>query len=361
MLILLSTITVLMILCTLASLCKLTQWWIRVFDFPRLQFASVHIALLAAQLFLLDPKQIGTWLLLTGTAISLGYQLWWILPYTPLVRVKVRTSRQCKASHKLAIFTANVLTSNRNSRKLLGIIRSSNPDIIVTLESDQWWQSQLDELQDTYPHTLQCPLDNLYGMHVYSKLPLHEGQIDYLVEDDKPSMHARVELRCGRQVRMHFLHPAPPSPTENLQSLERDAELLVVGKSVANETAPVVITGDLNDVAWSKTSRLFKKTSGLLDPRIGRGLFNTFNAKHWYLRWPLDHFFHSGHFTVAKISRLPGFGSDHFPLYIELCLEDEEQSNQLNEDKDDRQRAREKLESAGVDESDVPSLDGSQQ
>lgn len=350
----LAALTSLLALVTFASRCRSTAWWIRVLDFPRLQFAIALALLLVAQLWLLDPSKPAVWVMLASTSVCLAYQLWWILPYTTLVKTKVRTCRQPSIERRLAVMTANVLTPNRNSDKLIELVRQHKPDILVALETDQWWLAQLEVLQEQFPHTLKCPLDNLYGMSVFSQLPLHDGQIEFLVEDDKPSMHASVELRCGRCVRVHFLHPAPPSPTENAESLERDAELLVVGKSVAKDEGPVLVTGDLNDVAWSATSLLFKKISGLFDPRVGRGLFNTFNAKHWFLRWPLDHVFLSGHFTVAELRRLPPFGSDHFPLYIELYLEDQRDDDDLSADGEERAEANEKIEDADTSEREVP-------
>ena len=59
----------------------------------------------------------------------------------------------------------------------------------------------------------------------------------------------------------------------------------------------------------------------MLDPRRGRGFFNTFHADHWCCRYPLDHIFHSAHFTVSRIERMPHIGSDHFPMLIDLRLE----------------------------------------
>src|SRR5690606_41479097 len=57
--------------------------------------------------------------------------------------------------------------------------------------------------------------------------------------------------------------------------------------------------------------------------RSGRGMFNSFHAGHFLLRWPLDHLFHSRHFTLGSLRRLPYFGSDHFPIFVELALEPE--------------------------------------
>ncbi|NND67450.1 MAG: endonuclease, partial [Halioglobus sp.] len=236
------------------------------------------------------------------------------------------------------------------------LVREHSPDILVTLESDQWWEGHLEVLTAAMPHANRCPLDNLYGMHVYSRLLLDDVEICYLVEDDIPSMHATVELRTGDRVRAHFLHPAPPSPTQNTESSERDAELVVVAQSIAGSDLPVIVTGDLNDVAWSATTRLFRKISGLLDPRVGRGVFNTFHVDYPFLRWPLDHLFHSRHFTVQDIRRLPSIGSDHFPLLARLTFTPLQGSEQegLAVRGEEEEWANEIVDAQDVSESVVP-------
>ena len=37
---------------------------------------------------------------------------------------------------------------------------------------------------------------------------------------------------------------------------------------------------------------------------IGRGFYPSFHAKHWFLRYPLDHCFHSKHFRLVSFRRL---------------------------------------------------------
>ena len=332
------------------------HWLVRSADFPRLQFASLALALWLVAAVALPFDSAWHWLVLANATVCLCWQLCWIFPYTPLWRKEVLASSTQEHTAQITILTCNVLTSNRNVEALLSLVARHEPDVLVTLESDQWWQDRLDALERTMPHSIKCPLDNLYGMHVYSRLPLDEPTIEFLVEDDVPSMHALLRMRNGASVRMHFLHPAPPSPTENEHSSERDAELLVVAKSVAGCADPVIVTGDLNDVAWSSTTRMFRKISGLLDPRVGRGMFNTFHAGIPLLRWPLDHVFHSAHFRLAKIDRLPSIGSDHFPLLARLSLQREsvDEQDSIAMDAAARDRADAIVREQGVAVRDVP-------
>ncbi len=41
---------------------------------------------------------------------------------------------------------------------------------------------------------------------------IRDEEIAYLVEDDIPSIHMALTLRTGDKVRLHFVHPPPPSP-----------------------------------------------------------------------------------------------------------------------------------------------------
>ena len=356
MLILSVIATVLVLIATLLPLSKQTHWIVRSMDFPRLQIAFIAAILIIIDFIFLDLTMNGVWLLISVAVFCLSWQLWWILPYTFLWSNEVKTSKTNDAKKQLSIITSNVLKTNHNSDALIDLVKEKCPDILVTLESDKWWEDKLKVLEIDMPYSVKCPLDNLYGMHVYSKLPFTDETISYLVESGIPSIHLSLELRTGDKIRMHFVHPAPPSPTENIESTERDAELITIARSIEKTTHPVIVTGDLNDVAWSKTTRLFRKISGLLDPRVGRGMFNTFHVDYFFLRWPLDHLFHSAHFTVKNIQRLPSIGSDHFALFTILTFEATEKKLQkgLTATEEEHIEAEIISDEKGVKQSSVP-------
>ena len=337
-----------MIAATALPLIRKDAWWIRIFDFPRLQITFLTAGTLVAFIFFGSP---AGWLetsFLAVLAAAMVYQGHMMYPYTPLARKQVEPSRAAGTESMLSLLFANVFMDNRNAGRLRSIISEADPDIILTVETDGWWKSALEPFEKTHPHTVLRPQDNTYGMTLYSRLELIDPEVKFLVQDDIPSIHARVKLRSGVEVELRCLHPRPPFPTEDEKSTERDAELLIVGKESKNLDRPIIVLGDLNDVAWSRTNYLFQDISGLLDPRIGRGFYHTFHAKVPLLRFPLDHFFHSNHFRLVDFRRLGYFGSDHFPVYIRLSYEPDAErvQEQLSASKSEKEEADEKIEKA---------------
>lgn len=335
-----------MVVATVLPLLRQDAWWVRIFDFPRLQITFILIATLAVYLVFKWDSSLTENLFLGALSSCLIYQGYMMYPYTPLARKQVQQATNISTDSSLSLLFANVLMDNRNVAKLREIISEIDPDIILTVETDEWWKEQLKGFERTHQHTVQQPQENTYGMLLYSRLELINPEVKFLVQDDVPSIHTRVKLLSGKEVEIRCLHPRPPFPTEDERSTERDAELLIVGKETKGLSNPVVVLGDLNDVAWSRTNYLFQDISGLLDPRVGRGFYHTFHAKYPFIRFPLDHFFHSNHFRLVDFRRLSYFGSDHFPVYIKLSYEPtaENQQEELQASESEQEEAEEKIE-----------------
>ncbi|UOO81317.1 endonuclease/exonuclease/phosphatase family protein [Uruburuella testudinis] len=338
------------IVATLLPLVNHDHWLFRVFDFPRLQIAAVSLLCVVLNYCF---QQNEYWLFTLFEVLNFAcfaYQLKEIAAYTRLSRPEVLQYRGEDNGNTISLLTSNVLTPNRRADLLLAQVRRLAPDVVLTLESDGWWEAQLAPLEHelAYRYTVKIPLDNLYGMHLYSRLPLRNAQVRHWVAEDIPSINAELQLRSGAWIRIYCLHPMPPSPTEADTATDRDAELLLVGREIEHHDHSVLVFGDLNDVAWSRTSRLFQKISGLLDPRKGRGLYNTFHAKYPFLRWPLDHIFHSNDFMMTDIKVLPSIGSDHFPIYgkFQFSPAAEALQEETEADADDQQEAEEKIAEA---------------
>lgn len=300
---------------------RFNSWWIRIGEFPRVQIAVLCGLVVFGLLLYFRSFAVADYAVLTLLALCAIYQVYCIVPYTPLYPEQVEQSDQSEPKNRVKILIANVFIENRETEKLVGVIRSVDPDVILLAEPDEFWVGRLTELEDDYRYTVKKPLSNAYGMALYSRFELENPEIQFLIEEDVPSIHTRVKLPSGRRFQLYGVHPKPPVPGESLESTERDAELIVVGKAARELKLPVVVAGDLNDVAWSRTTSLFQRISGLLDPRIGRGFYNSFHADHWLIRFPLDHVFHSSDFRLVRLQRLGDINSDHFPIFVELSLE----------------------------------------
>ena len=317
---------------TLLPLIPSDYWWIRMFDFPLIELAS--LTLLAILLFFIkfDIKNNKDYLFLFAMIFCFLYQFGKIMPYTPAYDKEMFDTNLVDTANDLKIFTANVLQDNENHIKLIDRIKTLNADIMLFTETDTIWQKAIRaQLPESYAYHVEVPLSNTYGMLLYSKLPLIDPTVHHLVDDSIPSIHTKFKMVSGKIVQLYAIHPTPPMPQENPKSTDRDAEMMMVAKMAKDSPLPVIVAGDFNDVAWSPTSKLFQRVSGLLDVRVGRGFYCTFNAKKFYLRWPLDHVFVSPEFRLRSMKTCESIDSDHFPFYVELSHEPDIKKEQLLE------------------------------
>lgn len=293
--------------------CK--HWTFRMFDFIRLQLLGLMSVLFLLGLFL-HPEATTVDLLTRGLlAASIFYQLAVILPYVPLWK-----KPKADATDSLTLLSVNVLQSNDDYRRMIRLVQEVQPDLLLTMETNQAWEDALAAIEPLFSYAYKVPKENEYGMHFYSKLQVIDCQEQYLVSTEYPSL--RVHLRDHRQREFIFwgIHPPPPSPTQEPTAEPKDTELTIVAKAARKTSLPVIVSGDFNNVCWSQSSKAFAQESRLKDARLGRGLYSTFPVRPKLLRFPLDLLFHSPTVEVCQLTTLSDVGSDHLPLLARLRI-----------------------------------------
>jgi len=322
---LLAILSSLALLLTLVSVLPSNKWWVQVVGFPRLQTLGVLAGCLVGWGLLHWPahRRVRQGLLL-GSAVGLVVQAWFLWPYLPLAPKAVPDAEAAKPASHLRILVINVWIKNRQGERLRHLVQTVQPDVLLALEPDDWWAQAMRPLQPSYPYRVELPRDDAYGMILYSRLPLADTQVQDLLQRGVPSIRTHLRLPDGRQITFFGFHPTPPIPDNYPDGVGlRGRAMHDVATDVRGDTLPTIVAGDFNDVSWSSTIHQLTQTGQLHDVSLGRGLYNTFDARAHLARWPLDHFFVSRQFQVTSLERLSDIGSDHFPLYAELALPSE--------------------------------------
>ncbi|QNF32293.1 endonuclease/exonuclease/phosphatase family protein [Adhaeribacter swui] len=309
----------LLILFSLLPLIKTHYWWIRILDFPRAQVAFFSAITLGLYIYISPFTLFYEVVFAVMLGIALLNEIIHIYRFTPLSKIEALRSKIKAPANSFSIMVSNVRMSNKKYDKFLKVVRENDPDILLINEPNQRWANAIADLDQVYPYSIKKPQENTYGMMLYSKFKLVTHNIQFIVEDDIPSFYAVIQLPSGKKIDLFTVHPRPPHYDKNTDT--REAELLQVAQLARQTPLATIVAGDLNDVAWSYTTHLFRKISGLLDPRIGRGFFNTYNALIPFFRYSLDHIFYDPAFRLIRIKRLPKFGSDHFPMFLRLNYE----------------------------------------
>ena len=346
------TLSLFLIALSVLPFFKNQHWVFRVPEFMKIQILILQLIVLALGFLFVKTSQL--FLLITVLQILLLlYHFYILIRYTKFYKTKKIVSAPF-FSESISVISCNVYQFNTDFERFHRLIRKYQPDVFITMESNSDWENANRILETDYPYTEKVTLENTYGMHLYSKIPIDFSKSHFFIADDLPSIEAHFTSK-GHQFCIFAVHPPPPSPTEETTSKERDGDLLSVAKKVKQHQLPTVVIGDFNTVAWSETSILFRKTSELIDARVGRGILATFHAKYWFFRVPLDLLFHSPEIFVEELETLENIGSDHFPIYCKFhlnCWNDKQEEEVKTLSQEEAEEVEELIEIGKKEESD---------
>lgn len=211
-------------------------------------------------------------------------------------------------SVKVAHF--NVNNSNENFLSTIQIIDSVKADLISVHEITPLWDSLLMEnLSDTYPYHFAYPDLGLFGMAIFSKLPL--ADVDTIRYKEIPNVIGAIAL--DENTKLNFIS-SHTLPSLNYSYYERLKEHLAVIARYVNKTdEPILALGDYHTVPWSNEIAEFRNKTGLLDSR--RGFTPTFpHGVSTVFEVPVDHIFYSDDLECLSFSTVSSIYTNHLGI-----------------------------------------------
>ncbi|MEO1035756.1 MAG: endonuclease/exonuclease/phosphatase family protein [Pseudomonadota bacterium] len=213
---------------------------------------------------------------------------------------------------RLRVLHANVLTSNVDHDALLARIRATEPNIVLLQEVDQAWLDALADLRTAFPHRLELPRTDNFGIAAYSRWPRTELQRVDLTPDGPPAIALQIPTQVGR-VHVLSLHPVPP--VGRAYSDLRNRQLAAAAAMMARWPDTKLAVGDLNITPWSPHFRTFIDTAGLRDARHWQGLHASWPASLPWLAIPIDHALPGDRLRTDRFESAWLSGSDHATLF----------------------------------------------
>lgn len=273
-------------------------------------------------LFMLARAFLWPWALVFGAIALLSAGLRrWLPALAALVALMLAGIAQAKGHAPpdgakgqacLRIAQMNLYQYNDRHGEVIGTARGTGADLISFQEVDSAWGRALTHgLEDLYPYGLVRPQYDLYGIAVFSKLPLLG--VEVLQLGVRPVITAKVRTAEGA-VRIFAVHATSPGSYGEFQ--DRQAQLDLLAGLVAASAMPTVVVGDLNTVSWDDAFRQLCSKAGLHEG--GGAPLATWPATAGLPMVPLDHVLVTPPLGVASTRSFPVPGSDHRGLVAEI-------------------------------------------
>jgi len=221
-----------------------------------------------------------------------------------------------KDSPVLRVMLLNVNTSQGDPRLVKEAIQEANPDILVLEEISARWMDDLAWLKHSHPYSITQPREDNFGIGLFCKQPLAEGEIAYIGSARVPSILATLRA-SGSLLRVIATHPTPPTSRDYSRWRDKQLDQL---PTFIGRPGPTILVGDLNVTPWNSHFRRLLQRSGLMDSSRGRGFHPTWPNDNPFLRIPIDHILHSPDVTVVGRRVGRDVASDHYPVVVDFFV-----------------------------------------
>lgn len=215
------------------------------------------------------------------------------------------------------LMSVNLLSSNENTEATFAVVAEANPDVVLFLEVNDWWQSRLNErFASDYPFHDSRPREDNFGMSLYSKRPFEDFEVLHL-GDEIPTMRVTFPNQ-GKPFHLFGVHFLPPMGKRG--TAHRDAAFADLPAAISNLPHEIIVVGDLNATPWSYPFRRLLAVTKLQDSSAGFGFQPTWPTFLSVMSIPIDHCLHTSGVQILNRAVGKEMGSDHLPLIVDFQL-----------------------------------------
>ncbi|MDR3235462.1 MAG: endonuclease/exonuclease/phosphatase family protein [Prevotellaceae bacterium] len=276
--------------------------------------------------------------------------------YLPLfIQFNGEQNNTGNAAPAIKIVSYNVhlfgLSGGKTATTLSGIadfIKNENPDIICLQEVAAYDTTELSRTFKKYPyrHYKMARLNNrlYFGLATFSRYPMTRkgsfvfpqslnggsfadiamhGKTVRIYNNHLQSVHLNLEktamrLQQGGELRNNELRNLSHSLKTGF--IKRAQQVDSITAHIAAAPHPVIVCGDFNDIPMSYTYRRMKGKLNDCFLEAGRGMVSTYNL--FWSAFRIDYIFSDAQFRINRYNVRRIKYSDHYPVVVELLIED---------------------------------------
>jgi endonuclease/exonuclease/phosphatase (EEP) superfamily protein YafD len=289
---------------SVGTLLPIDHFAIQLFTHFRLQYVVVSLSLLLLFKYLRSPWLIG------ALAASLVLNASLVLPWYV-------GEDETSGGVELKLLHANVLSSNTEYDRLISLLDTEAPDLVMLQEVSPDWLVALDELRADYPYSYAEAREGNFGIALFSRVPLKSVSHFDSPPFGYPTIVASLDI--DGQV-LHFIGTHPMIPVSGDFYDARNEQLAGVARLLGKQAEPKILVGDLNLSQWDVNYIHLEQQGGVRNARKGFGILPTWPVFMPFAMIPIDHVLVSETISVTGFYSGPRIGSDHLPLIVTFSL-----------------------------------------